>query len=188
MTPSILLGNLTRTGLHQSDDPSQHSRPSLTYVSWSSLISTWMRKQCPGYLKLPSTSLPYTSSTVTSQSVSSTSSSRCVRTSKPSHTNLDMHTLTIKEALLDRKHTLKSITILNLQVPCVDRIYAIGSLSMFTALTYLCINQTRNGDFDLPPGNDLGYHLLNLMPTVETLELHHCIEYTFGVSQPDPRS
>jgi hypothetical protein len=100
----------------------------------------------------------------------------------------DFKALTIQEALLDRKHTLKSITILNLQVPCVDRIYAIGSLSMFTALTYLCINQTRNGDFDLPPGNDLGYHLLNLMPTVETLELHHCIEYTFGVSQPDPRS
>jgi hypothetical protein len=98
----------------------------------------------------------------------------------------DFNALTIKEALFGRKHTLTSITILNRQVLGMKESYAIGSLSMFTALMHLCVNQTflmptlRNGDFDLSPGNDLGYHLLNLPPTVRTLELHYCMEYISG--------
>jgi hypothetical protein len=97
----------------------------------------------------------------------------------------DFKAPTIKGILLARKNTLKSITILNLQVPGISRIYAIGSLDMFTVLEHLCVNQTflmptlRNGDFFLSHGNDLGYYLLNLPPTVKTLELHHCMGYTF---------
>jgi hypothetical protein len=167
-------------------------------VSRSSPISTWTRKWC---LKVPQTALNITTLHFIHCYVSIGVLNKLI-TVCPSleayafelgrthwddrRRSADFNALMIKEALFGRKHTLTGITILNLQVPGMKKIYAIGSLSMFTALTHLCINQNflmptlRNGDFDLPPGNDLGYHLLNLPPTVRTLELHHCMEYTFG--------
>jgi hypothetical protein len=87
----------------------------------------------------------------------------------------------VKQYLLTRCTTLNTITIINMQVPLMPRICAMGSLLEFTVLEHLCVNQLhlmptdkRRSWIQTRVHEDATQYLLTLPSSLNTVELYHC--------------